>query len=96
VVAGYGTSAAAAGLSAPKRLGDSDTLGLAKDALDGKVDPALVVAVAPVLALAESGGASSDADYQKAKPYLQAFDVLAAGSKREGDTVHSRLAVGLR
>jgi hypothetical protein len=96
VVAGYGTGAAAAGLSAPAALGDSDTMKLARDALDGTADPTLLVAVAPVLALAESAGASRDPDYQKAKPYLQAFSVIATGSKQDGDTTRTRLAVGLR
>jgi hypothetical protein len=96
VVAGYGPAAAAAGLAAAKPFGDSDTMSQAKDALDGKADPAMVVALAPILALAESAGAGSDPDYQKAKPYLQAFDVIATGSKRDGDTVRSRFAAGLR
>jgi hypothetical protein len=96
VVAAYGTGAAAAGLSAPDTLGGSDTMTLARDALDGTADPTLVVAVAPLLALAESAGASRDPDYQKAKPYLQPFSVIATGSKQDGDTTRTRLAVGLR
>jgi hypothetical protein len=96
VVAGYGTRAAADGLSASSKLGDADAMGLAEDALDGKVEPAMLVAVAPVLALAESAGANDDPDYQKAKPYLQAFDVVATGGKREGDLMRSRMAAGLR
>jgi hypothetical protein len=96
VVAAYGLAAAASGVSTSSPLADSETMGLAKHALDGKVEPALLVAIAPVLALAESSGAGSDADYQKAKPYLEAFDVLAAGSKQDGDMLRSRVAVGLR
>lgn len=96
VVAGYGPDAAADGISASSKLGDADAMGLARDALDGKVEPALLVAVAPVLALAESAGATDDPDYQKAKPYLQAFDVVATGAKRDGDLMRSRFAVGLR
>jgi hypothetical protein len=71
-------------------------MGLAKDALNGKAEPAMLVAVAPVLALVESAGAGGDPDYEKARTYLQAFDVVAAGSKRDGDTVRSWLVAGLR
>jgi hypothetical protein len=96
VVVGYGEDAAVQGLSASKHLDGSATLNGAKNALGGDVDPALFVAIAPVLALAEAGGASSDPDYQKAKRYLQALDVVAAGSKQDGDRLRSRFAVGLR
>jgi uncharacterized protein DUF3352 len=96
VVATFGQAAAAAALSPDRTFGDSDTMDQARDALDGKADPAIVVALAPVLALAESSGSASDPDYQKAKPYLQAFDVIAAGSRKDGDTVRSRIAAGLR
>jgi hypothetical protein len=96
VVVAYGEAAAVQGLSASSRLEGSDTLDAAKNALGGEIEPAAFVSMTPVLALAEAGGASSDADYQKAKPYLQAIDVVAAGSEEDGNHLRSRLAVGLR
>ena len=96
VVAGYGAAAAAAGLSAANTLRDSEAMGLGKDALDGTAEPAMLAAVAPVLGLIEASGASGDPDWEKAKPYLQAFDVLTGGSKQDGDTVRSRLVAGLK
>jgi hypothetical protein len=97
VVAGLGTDAAAAGLSAPSKLGDSDTYAQGKDALGGKLDPAVVLSLPQILALAESSGATaSDRAYAQAKPYLDAFGVLASGSAKEGDTLRSRFAVGLK
>jgi hypothetical protein len=97
VVAGYGAAAAAAGLEAANPLRDSEAMGLAKDALDGNADPAMLLAVAPVLGLIEaSPSASGDPDWAKAKPYLQAFDVVTTGSKRDGDTVRSWLVAGLK
>ena len=97
VVVGYGPDAVAAGLSAPSKLGDSDTYAQAKDALGGKVDPAIVLSLPHVLALAESAGATAgDPGYAKAKPYLDAFGVVASGSAKDGDTLRSRFAVGLK
>jgi Protein of unknown function (DUF3352) len=96
VVAAFGKAAAAAALSSEHTFGDSEAMSQARDALDGKADPALVVAIPPVLALAEASGSASDPDYQKAKPYLQAFDVVTSGSKQDGDTLRSWLAAGLR
>jgi hypothetical protein len=96
VVVAYGEQAAVQGLSASAKLDASDTLDAAKQALGGEVEPAAFAALTPILALAEAGGASSDADYQKAKPYLQTIDVVAAGSKEDGNRLRSRFAVGLR
>jgi hypothetical protein len=96
VVAAYGTAAAAAGLGSARTLGSSEALAHAGAALGGGIEPAMFVAIAPVLALAESAGAGTDAGYAKAKPYLEALDVVSTGSKRDGDTLRSRFAVGLR
>jgi hypothetical protein len=53
------------------------------------------VAVPPILSLVESSG-STDADYEKAKPYLEAYDVFALGSTTEGGTGRVRFAAGLK
>jgi hypothetical protein len=96
VVVAYGADAAKAALKPQSKLGDSDTWKAAQDALDDDdMQPALLVAMAPILSLAESSG-STDADYEKAKPYLEAYDVFALGSKSRGGNALVRFAAGLK
>ena len=96
VVITYGRAAAAAALKPASKLGDSETWEQAKDALgDDDMQPSLFVAVPPILSLVESSG-STDADYERAKPYLEAYDVFALGSKSEGGTGRVRFAAGLK
>jgi hypothetical protein len=96
VVVAYGADAAKAALKPQSKLGDSDTWKAAQDALDDdSMQPALLVAMEPILSLAESSG-STDASYQKAKPYLEAYDVFALGSKSSGGNALVRLAAGLK
>lgn len=40
--------------------------------------------------------AGSDPSFQQARPYLDAFTTVAAGSKRDGDIAKSSVAIGLR
>jgi Protein of unknown function (DUF3352) len=96
VVAAYGVDAAKAALNPQSKLGDSDTWKAAQDALgDDDMQPSMLVAMAPILSLVESSG-STDADYQKAKPYLEAYDVFALGAKSSGGNARVRLAAGLK
>jgi hypothetical protein len=76
-------------------LGDSGRYDDAKDAIDGIV-PSLIVALPPVLALAEASGASSDSDYQEVKPYLEKLDLVVTGSEKDGDTLRSLFTVTTR
>jgi hypothetical protein len=94
MVLAYGRAAAAAALAPSSRLGDAPTYSDARNALDG-YDPALLVSMPAIVSLVESSG-NADADFARAKPYLDAFGVIASGSRREGDEVRSRLAAGLR
>jgi hypothetical protein len=94
VVVAYGRGAATAGLAPASRLGDAAMYGQARDALDG-YDPTLLVSMPAIVSLVESSG-SPDASFQQAKPYLDAFGVIASGSRRSGDELRSRLAVGLQ
>jgi hypothetical protein len=55
----------------------------------------MLVAVPPILSLVESSG-GADADYAKAKPYLEAYDVLAFGSKSSDGGGRIRFAAGLK
>jgi len=96
VVVAYGADAAKAALKPQSKLGDSDTWKAAQDALDDDdMQPALLVAMEPILSLVQSSG-SADADYQKAKPYLEAYDVFALGSKSSGGNARVRFAAGLK
>jgi hypothetical protein len=96
VVAAYGADAAKAALNPQSKLGDSDTWKAAEDALgDDDLQPSLLVAMAPILSLVESSG-STDADYAKAKPYLEAYDVFALGGKSGGGSALVRFAAGLK
>lgn len=94
VVIAYGREAAAAAFGGGEKLGDSDTYATAKSVL-GDVEPGFLLSVPAVLELVEASG-ETDADYEKAKPYLQAFGILAGGSSRDGDTARSRSAVELK
>jgi len=77
-----------------EKLADSDTYAAAKSVL-GDIEPGFLLSVPAVLELVEASG-EADEDFAKAKPYLEAFGVLAGGNSRDGDTARSRTAVGLR
>jgi hypothetical protein len=94
VVIAFGREAAADALGGGEQLSDSDTYAAAKSVL-GDVEPGFLLSVPSVLALVEASG-QSDADYQKAKPYLEAFGILSGGNSRDGDTARSRTAVELK
>jgi uncharacterized protein DUF3352 len=93
VVVAYGNAAARDALKPRSTLGDDPDFGSASKALGGGFSVSTFVAVKPILALAESLGASSDADYQRAKSYLEPFGALVGGTRKRGDKVDSRLRV---
>jgi uncharacterized protein DUF3352 len=96
VVGTYGVEAAKAVLNPQSKLEDSETWAAAKDALgDEDMEPGVLVAMGPILSLVESSGAS-DPEYQQAKPYLDAYDVFAIGTKVSGDGGRVRIAAGLK
>ena len=43
----------------------------------------------PIFDLVESTDAATDADWQKAKPYLEPLDALVGGSSGDGDSLRS-------
>jgi Protein of unknown function (DUF3352) len=91
VVFAYGDGAARDAVDASDKLGDSPDFTATRDSL-GDYDVSLYVLVQPILELAESAGAS-DADYQKAKPYLEAISALVAGTSGDGDDLRSAFKV---
>jgi hypothetical protein len=95
VVAAYGEDAAAAGLSSDAKLADSDSFGAAADVLGDGMNPSFLLSFEEVVALADAIG-ETDADFDKARPYLEALGVVTAGGKVDGDRVQSRLALTLK
>jgi hypothetical protein len=95
VVAAYGKAAAAEALAPSTKLADSDDFGAAKEILGDGVEPSFLVSIADVIALVDATG-ETDADFEEARPYLEAFGVLTSGGKAEDDRVQSRVAVTLK
>ena len=94
-VLAYGERAAAAALEPRDRLADSPLYAQGKAALDGDHEPSFLLAMPQLLRAVERMG-HPDAHYDKAKPYLDAFSVIASGGTFEGDEVRSRVAAGLK
>jgi hypothetical protein len=90
VVIAYGADAAADALSPSSKLESAPLYDEAKSAL-GDMDPGLVVSMPAVLKLIEAA-APPDPDFEKAKPYLGAYDAIALGY----DDGRARFAVGLK
>jgi hypothetical protein len=96
VVIALGREAAADALGGgDDELADSDTYAAAKSVLGDDVEPGFLLSMPAVLDLVQATG-SADAHFDKAKPYLEAFGVLAGGSSRDGDTARSRFAAELK
>ena len=93
VVIALGEDAARAGLQPSSTLDANGAYDRAKQATAG-LDPSLIVDVQRVVDIAEQA-AAGDEDFARAKPYLEAFTLLVAGAKRDGDTLVSRVALGV-
>jgi hypothetical protein len=94
VVATYGEQAAAAGLAPESELGDSPGFDAAKDLLGDDMDPVMLLDLGEVIRLADATG-GTDAEFDKARQYLEALGVLTAGGSSDDDTLRSRVAVTL-
>ena len=95
VVIAYGEAAARDALSPSQRMADSPTYAAARAALGDGIEPGFVLAMPPVVSLA-GATAESKAEFEQAKPYLDAFTVIAAGAKQDGDVARGRFVAGLR
>jgi hypothetical protein len=95
VVAADGEEAAKTALDPATKLGDGELYGDAKDALEDDMEPGFLLSMPAVLELVDAIG-EADADYDKAKPYLETLSAIASGGTGDGDTVRSRLAVTLK
>ena len=96
VVVAYGAAAAADALAPKQKLSDSETWNEAKSTLGDGYEPAFVLSMPAVVALASSSAGGSDADFARAQPYLDAFSLVTGGSKLDGDTARSRFSAGLK
>ena len=93
VVAAFGEAAAAEALSPDAKLSDADDFGAAEELLDA--EPAFLLSIPDAIALADALGAT-DAEFDEARPYLEALGVIAGGGEMDGDTLRSRFGVTLR
>jgi hypothetical protein len=88
VVLAYGNEAAGDAVAPSEKLGDNADFTSARDSL-GDYEVASYVLLQPIFDLIDSTGASSDADWQDAKPYLEPLSALVAGTSGEGDDLKS-------
>jgi Protein of unknown function (DUF3352) len=95
VVAAYGEDAAAAALSSDAKLADSESFGAAREILGDDMEPAFLLSIEDAIALADAVG-ETDAEFEKARPYLEALGVVTSGGSVDGDRVQSRVAVTLK
>ncbi len=84
--------AAQALLSGDGGLTGSQGYEAASEALGEGSSLALLVEMEPIVDLVESTG-QDDADFQEAKPYLEAFDLFASGIESSGETETQRFVV---
>jgi hypothetical protein len=94
VVFAFGGEAAKAAFSPSSTFGDSEVYGAAKEAL-GDVDPALLLSMPAVLKLVDASG-ETDPSFEQARPYLDAYDVIAYGFEGGDDGGRFRLVAGLK
>jgi hypothetical protein len=94
VVIAYGGDVAKAAFSPASKLGDSAVYDAATDAL-GDVDPALLLSMPAVVKLVDASG-SAGAEFEQARPYLEAYDVVAYGVESGDDGGRFRLVAGLK
>jgi hypothetical protein len=95
VVVAFGEAAATAALSSDAKLADSELLGEVQDVLGDDFKPSLLLSLPSVVKLVDATGAA-DAEFDEARPYLEAFGTVAAGGKADGDRIESRYAVTLK
>ncbi|MGH2949390.1 MAG: DUF3352 domain-containing protein [Solirubrobacteraceae bacterium] len=95
VVVTYGEEAAVAALDPGETLGDSELFSRAESVLGDDLEPSMLLSIPPVVALVDSSG-SADPSWDQAKPYIEAFDVIAIGGGTDGARSRGRVAAGLR
>jgi hypothetical protein len=92
VVAASGRATAEAAMGSGDRLGDSDLYAQAEELVG--MEPGLLVSVPELLELAAAD--APDPGFERARPYLEPFTVLAAGMTGDDDEATGRVAAGLK
>lgn len=95
VVVAFGEAAATAALSPDAKLADSELYGDAKDVLGDDLAPSFLLSMPAIIKLVDATG-QADAEFEQARPYLEAFGSITAGGKVDGDRIESRTAVTLK
>ena len=95
VAIAYGAEAASAALSPDAKLADGEAYGRAQDLLGDDFDLSFLLSMDPIVSLVESSG-QADAEFEQARPYIEAFSVIASGTKVDDERARSRLVAGLR
>jgi hypothetical protein len=88
VVFAYGDAAASDAVNPDSKLGDAAEYSAARDSL-GDYDVSFFLLTKPILELVDSTESASDADWQKAKPYLEPLSALVGGTSGDGDSLRS-------
>ena len=95
VIAGLGEDSIDTALDPDSTLGDSETFERAADTLDGAT-ASVFLDFEPIVELIEgTGQATSDPDYQQAKPYLDALDYFTVGTSLDDDRATARIVLGV-
>jgi hypothetical protein len=97
VVAAAGAATVDDVVNSSDTLDGSDRFNTAKDALGDGATPSFFLDFGPIVSLVESSGqATTDPDYQAAKPYLDALDYLVSGSSVDGDRTTGSVVLGVK
>ena len=94
VVVAYGNDAAAQALAPSGKLEDAEIYGQATELLED-VEPGFLLSMPRLLSLVGSAG-GTDPGWDRAKPYLEAYDVVAMGAEGSGGRAKVRIAAGLK
>ena len=95
-VIAVGEQALQAALKPDSTLATNPDYVKAKGQLGAGYKPVFFLSIPPILDLAEGLNATSNPDYAKAKPYLETFAAIVAGSTKTGDLQKAKVAVTLK
>ncbi|MBA2522126.1 MAG: DUF3352 domain-containing protein [Solirubrobacterales bacterium] len=98
LVAGFGGDSIDDVVAPAETLDASDRFSTITDSLGDGATASFFLDFSPVIQLVESSGdeATSDPDYQMAKPYLDALDYIVSGSAAEGDRTTASIVLGVK
>jgi hypothetical protein len=92
VVFAYGDAAATDATDAGQKLGDDADFTATRESL-GDYAVSFYLQMQPIFDLVDSTEAGNDADWQRAKPYLEPLSALVGGTSGDGDDLRSAFKV---